>query len=163
MSIPSTLERLDYGSPGGCVAGGLHGEVISGLGATRTLLPGESGATVILDRAAGHVITLPTPVVGMKFKFVASVSVTSNAYKVITAAASQFLVGGVLSANLTVAASGDFFVADGTSHVAITSNGTDTGGLIGGTFEVTAISSTVWAITGVICGSGTNADPFATS
>lgn len=164
MSIPSTLERLDYGSPGGCAAGGLHGEVISGLGATRTLLPGESGATVILDRAAGIVVTLPTPVVGMKFKFVTSVSVTSNSYKVITATtASQFLVGGVMSASLTVAASGDFFVADGATHVAITSNGSDTGGLIGGEFEVIAISTTQWAITGVICGSGTNADPFATS
>lgn len=137
--------------------------VIQGVGATYTLSQAEAGATVLFDRAAGNVFTLPTPVVGLSFTFVQTVSVTSNAAKVITAAATQFLVGGVMSANLTVAASGDFFVANGTTHVAISQNGTDTGGLVGGVFTVTAISATQWAITGVNCGSGTNADPFATS
>lgn len=157
------LEQLGKNSPGGCVAPGLHGNVIQSVGATYTLSADESGSTCLQDRAAGVVYTLPEPVAGMKFRFAATVSVTSNSYKVITNSASVFLVGGVMSANLTVAASGDFFVANGTTHVAITMNGTDTGGLVGGWFDVEAISSTRWLITGVICGSGTNADPFATS
>lgn len=137
--------------------------VISGVGATRTLLQSEHGSTCLFDSAAGNVYTLPTPVVGLSFTFVQTVSVTSNVSKVITAASTQFLIGGVLSGSLDVATSGDFFVANGTTHVAISQNGTDTGGLVGGVFTVTAISSTQWAITGVNCGSGTNATPFSTT
>ncbi len=137
--------------------------VIQSVGATRTLLQSEHGSTCLFDAAAGNVFTLPTPVVGLSFTFVQTVSVTSNAAKVITAASTQFLVGGIISASLDVATSGDFFVANGTTHVAISQDGTTTGGLVGGCFTVTAISSTQWAITGLNCGSGTNATPFATS
>ena len=163
MATPTDIERVSYGGPAGSLQLGSHREVIQGVGATRTLLAKESGALCLLDRAAGVVYTLPTPVEGMQFDFLATVSVTSNAYKTITAAATQFLVGGIMSANLTVAASGDFFVANGTTHVAISENGTDSGGLVGGWYRLTAISATQWAIQGVNCGSGTNVDPFATS
>lgn len=164
MAAPSsTLERLDYGSPAGCAAVGVHREVISGVGATRTLLPSESGALCLFDRAAGNVYTLPTPVVGMQFEFSASVAVTSNAYKVITNSDSVFIVGSVMAGSLTVADSGDVFQADGTTIVAISSNGSTTGGLIGGSYKLTAISTTQWLIEGDVVGSGTLATPFATS
>jgi len=167
MTIASTistdLEKLGYGGPAGCIAVGQHRQVISEATATRTLLAKESGSLCLFDRAAGVVYTLPAPVVGMTFDFEVSVSVTSNAHKVITNSASVFLLGGVLSGNLTVAASGDVFQANGTTHVAISQNGTDTGGLIGGRISFTAISSTQWMVSGINVGSGTNADPFATS
>lgn len=161
--ISANLERLGYGGPSGCIAVGLHREVIADAVATRTLLAEESGALCLFDRAAGVVYTLPAPVKGMQFEFDVSVAVTSNAHKVITDAATTFLLGAVISGNLTVAASGDIFQANGTTHVAISMNGTDTGGLIGGRVKFTAISSTVWYVEGLIVGSGTNADPFATS
>jgi hypothetical protein len=164
MALANTLNS--YAQESGdqaCMVRGVHTSVYSGESATRTLLDKESGATFLFDSAAGIVYTLPAPVVGAKFRFKITTSITSNSAKVITNSASVFLVGGVLSANLTVAASGDFFVANGTTHVAITQNGTDTGGLIGSEFEVECISATQWFVSGVICGSGTNADPFATS
>lgn len=161
--IPATLERLNYDSPDGCIATGRHREVINGLGATRTLLAEESGALVMLDRAAGHVITLPAPAVGMEFEFLASVAVTTNAYKVITNAATVFLVGGVIMGDVTVAQSGDYFEADGTTIVALSANGSTTGGLLGERYKVTCISATQWAIEGVTHGAGTLATPFATS
>lgn len=161
--ISSDLERLSYGGPSGCIATGLHREVIAEAVATRTLLPEESGSLCLFDRAAGVVYTLPAPVKGMQFEFDVSVAVTSNAHKVITDAATTFLLGAVIAGNLTVAASGDIFQANGTTHVAISMNGTDTGGLIGGRIKFTAISSTVWYVEGLVVGSGTNADPFATS
>lgn len=160
------LEQLGKNSPDGCVAPGIHDKVIQDIGTTtRQLLPEESGSLILLDAASQITVVLPTPVEGLYFDFDTTVSVTaSDTHKVMTKTiASEFLVGGVLSANLTLAASGDFFVADGSTHVAIESNGSTTGGLVGGTFRVTAISTTQWVITGVICGSGTNADPFATS
>lgn len=164
MTISETLERLNYGAPAGCIATGLHRQVIQSVGATRTLLPEESGSLCLFDRAAGVVYTLPTPVEGMYFDFMATVSVTSNAYKTITATtASEFIVGGIGILSLTVAEAGDFFVANGSTHVAISEDGATKGGLVGGTYRLTAISTTQWAITGISVGAGTLADPFATS
>lgn len=161
MALSANLERLSYAGDDGCVATGLHRQVIQSVGATRTLLPEESGALCLLDRAAGVVYTLPTPKEGMQFSFLATVAVTSNSYKVITAAATQFLIGAVYSGAL--AATLDVFQADGSTIVAITSNGSTTGGLIGECFTVTAISATQWVIEGKQVSSGVALTPFATS
>ena len=142
---------------------GSHKGVISGVGATRKLKANESGSLCLLDRAAGVVYTLPTPIVGMNFDFLVSVSITSNAGKVITAASTQFLLGGVIMGDVTITTSGDYFEANGTTHVALSANGSTTGGLLGERFTVTAISTTQWVIHGVCHGAGTLADPFATS
>lgn len=162
-TISANLERLNYNGPSGCIATGLHRQVIGDAAATRTLLPEESGALCLLDRAAGVVYTLPTPVAGMQFEFLVTVAVTSNAHKVITAAATQFLIGGAIMGDVTIATSGDYFEADGSTHVAISANGSTTGGLLGERYKVTAISATQWAIEGVLHGAGTLATPFATS
>lgn len=163
MAISTDLERLGYASPAGCIATGLHRQVIQGVGATRTLLAEESGALCVFDVASGVVYTLPTPVEGMTFEFIVTVAVTSNAHKVITAAATQFLVGKVIMGDVTVAQSGDVFTADGTTIRALSAAGSTTGGLLGETYKVVAISATQWAIDGVCHGAGTLATPFATS
>lgn len=156
-----STERLDYGSPDGCLIKGRHREVISGLGSTRQLEASESGALVLFDDAAGHVITLPTPAVGMEFEFLVTVAVTSNAHKVVTkTTASEFLVGGVIMGDVTVAQSGDYFEADGSTITEIAGEGSTTGGLLGERYKVTAISTTQWAIEGVCHGAGTLATPF---
>jgi hypothetical protein len=161
MAISANLERLGYDGPSGCIATGLHREVLQSVGATRTLLAEESGSLCLFDSASGNVFTLPAPVEGMQFEFEATVAVTSNAQKVITNSASVFIVGAVSAGAL--AATMDVFQANGTTHVAISSNGSTTGGLVGSRYVLTAISSTQWVIHGVIVGSGTLADPFATS
>lgn len=142
---------------------GLHRQVIKEGVATRTLTAKESGALCVFDRAAGVVFTLPAPVVGMEFEFIVQTAVTSNAHKVITNAGTVFLVGGIIMGDVTVAQSGDYFEADGTSHVAISADGATKGGLLGENYKVTCISSTQWAIEGVCHGAGTLATPFATS
>lgn len=163
MPISSTPDLLGYQTGQGQVAPGLHREVISGVGATRTLQAKESNALCLLDRAAGVVYTLPAPVLGMQFEFLATVAVTSNAYKVITNAGTVFLLGSVMGGSLTVADSGDVFQANGSTHVSISMDGATKGGLVGTRFRVTAISDTQWVIDGGYVGSGTLADPFATS
>jgi len=164
MTIPTNLERLDYNSADGSIQTGAHRQVISGVGATRTLLPGESGALCLFDRAAGVVYTLPTPVEGMQFEFATTVTITSNAAKVITGTvASQFILG-TLFGYTTDATEIDGFSADGSTHVAISSNGSTTGGVIGDRYTLTAISSTQWLVEGnIFCGTSTPATPFATS
>lgn len=163
MALSTDTERLGYGGPGGAAITGAKRQIIQSVGATRTLLAKEAGALCLLDRAAGVVYTLPVPQEGMYFDFMATVSVTTNSYKTITDAATTFLIGGVTISSLTVAEAGDFFVANGTTHVAITEDGATKGGLVGGTYRLTAISATQWAITGVTVGAGTLADPFTTT
>lgn len=162
MAISTDTEELSYRGPAGCVASGQKRPVIQNVGATRTLLKGESGSLCLFDRAAGVVYTLPEAEEGLEFEFMATVAVTTNAYKTITASG-DFLLGGVVIGSLTVAESGDTFQADGSTIVAISEDGATKGGLVGGTYKVRAISSTQWAITGVTVGAGTLATPFATS
>jgi len=154
-------EQLGGNPPDGTVAPGLHSEVISGVGATRQLRSDESGSLCLLDVATGVVYTLPdNPAVGTTFKFQVTVAVTSNAHSVITGNAAIFMVGGCIMADVTVATSGDYFEADGSSIVGLSAGGSTTGGLMGEYYEVTAVSSTVWAINGVLHGAGTLATPF---
>ncbi|OGP65292.1 MAG: hypothetical protein A3K22_05905 [Deltaproteobacteria bacterium RBG_16_42_7] len=162
-TIPTDLERMNYGGPAGCIAPGQHRQVIGDAVATRTLLAEESGALCLLDRAAGVVYTLPTPVAGMTFEFLVVVSVTSNAHKVITHANTAFLLGGVLAGDVTIATSGPYFEANGSTIRALSANGSTSGGLLGERYVVTALTSTYWGIHGVTHGAGTLITPFATS
>lgn len=157
------IELLNKQSTEGCQALGLHKEVIQNVGATRTLLAEESGSLCLFDDAAGHVYTLPAPIVGARFEFLVVTTVTSNAHKVITSAGTVFLIGGIVMCEQVVALSGDFFVADGATHVALTAAGATAGGLRGERYEVTCISATQWCINGVCHGVGTLTDPFTTS
>lgn len=133
--------------------------IVSGSGATVTLSADQSNSTILLDRAAGIIFTLPLAVPGLVYTFHASVSVTSNNYKVITGAATEFLLGGVVENAAALAV----FSGDGSTHRAVTMNGTTTGGLKGTALRFTCLSTTLWMVEGVNLGSGVGVTPFATS
>lgn len=116
----------------------------------------------LFDQAAGLQFTLPPPVVGMQFEFLTKVTITSNSAKVLTDAATTFMVGAAAMLN-NAAASGQAFSANGTTHRSVNGNGTTTGGIIGDRIRCTAISTTLWAVDAVMVQSGTAATPFATS
>ena len=157
-------EQIGTNSPDGALVQGQRRQIISGVGATRALLPSESGALCIFDVATGVVYTLPTPAAGLDFEFLVTVDVTSNAHKVVTAViTTDFLVGGIIMGDVTVATSGDYFEADGTTIAALSAAGSTTGGLIGERYRLVAISATQWTIHGVCHGAGTLATPFATT
>lgn len=162
MAIPTTLERLSYNAPAGCIAEGLHREVVSVTSDT-TLEADQSGSLVLLGVASGATLTLPAPAVGMTFEVGITVTRTSNSYKIITDASTTFLVGAVMAGDATIATSGDVFEADGTTIVAVTMDGDTKGGFIGSTLRLTCISSTQWYVEGLLIGTGTMATPFATS
>jgi hypothetical protein len=98
----------------------------------------------------------------MFFEFAATVAWSSGVYKFITSAATEFLVGSVSSLN-SAATTAEAFLANGTSHRAVSMAGTTTGGFTGDKFRVTAISSTKWLLEGVYSNTGTAATPIATS
>lgn len=162
MSLSANLERLGYGSSDGCVATGLHREVVT-VTANTTLKAEQSGALVLLGVAAGATLTLPAPSEGMQFTVGISVTRTSNSYKIITDAATTFLLGAVMAGDGTIATSGDVFEANGTTIVAVTMDGDTKGGFIGSTLRFTCINSTQWYVEGLLIGTGTMATPFATS
>lgn len=160
MALPANAQQLNYGVP--CVVTGINRQVLSGVGATRTLAANESGSLCLFDLAAGVVYTLPPPVLGMQFEFITTVTITSGSAKVLTDAATTFMVGAAALLN-NAAATGEAFSANGTTHRSINGNGTTTGGIQGDRIRVTAISATQWAVDAVMVQSGTAATPFATS
>jgi hypothetical protein len=160
MATSPSYPRVTPGGPS--VLLGTHRQVIDGVGATRTLAPEESGALCLFDSASGVVYTLPAPAVGLTYEFLVKTTITSNASKIITDAATTFLVGAVVSAN-SGATTTTAYPANGTTIRALSSNGTTTGGTIGDRYRVTGISSTLWAIDGVVVATGVTATPFATS
>lgn len=132
--------------------------IISGSGSTVTLTAAQSGSTCLFDRAAGIVFTLPVPVVGMYFDFVVKTTITSNAAKVITDAGSTFIQGVLLMARASDGSSLNVF-ANGSSNTYISSNGTTTGGVVGGWYRLTAISTTIWQVSGIIQTIGAQSTP----
>lgn len=159
-----SIEQLNYKSPEGCIAHGLHREVISGVGNTTTayaLTAEQSGALCLFDAADGVIYTLPAPVVGLQFDFLVTVAGTSNAYSIDTDAATTFIGGGVGSFSTTVAEGGDSFPATISSTVSIDLDSDVTGRLVGTAFTLTCTSATTWVVSGNLHGVGTLATPFA--
>jgi len=164
MTISTAIDQLGFRTAQGVAVPGQHREVISGVGATRTLKSSESGALCLFDRAAGVVYTLPSdPELGCQFEFATTVTITGGAAKTISGTpASQFILG-TLFGYTTDATEIDGFSADGSTHVAISSNGSTTGGVIGDRYTLT-YSGSAWLVEGnIFCGTNTPATPFATS
>lgn len=138
--------------------------VVSGSGATVTLTKDQSGSVVLFDRAAGIVFTLPANTPGMIFDFFVSVTITSGAAKVITAAGTELLVGTIINTDTDssdAVASWKALVAS--SYIAVSMNGTTTGGIKGDWLRFTCLNSTTWNVEGMTLGTSTVATPFATS
>ena len=155
-----SLTQLGTNSTEGVVAPGLHTEITASGGATRVLVAADSGGVFLFDAATGVTYTLPVPVVGMMFKFYASVSVTSNAYIIVTDSATTFL-GGAIQQIIDTSAVSEGQVGDDAADVTISMNGTTTGGLEGTLITVVATSLTTWVATGLVVSSGTLSTPYA--
>lgn len=131
--------------------------------AAATLTEADNGALCVWTTAAGYTFTLPTAYQGLWFDFVVAVTITSSAAKVITASASEFILGSELqipdAAGQIVARN-----ADGSSIRAWSADGSTKGGYAGHSFRLTAISATQWVIqNGLGLATGTEATAFATS
>lgn len=161
-TVDQNFEQLSYGGPNFSQHRAAARKIIGDGVATRTLVAKESGALCLFDTATGVVYTLPSPQIGMFFDFAATVAWSSGTYKFLTNLSTEFLVGAVSSLN-SAAATGEAFLANGTTHRAVTMAGTTTGGFTGDRFRVTAISTTQWLLEGVYSNTGTAATPMATS
>jgi hypothetical protein len=136
-------------------------------GATRTLLAATSGSINLFDAADGIEYILPTPVVGLRYRFLWTVLQTSAAHAVVTANESDtFLNGAVITfsgEDVTPSATlgPKAFYGNGSSHTQVSTNKTTTGGGIGSWLEFVCTTTTIWTVSGVIMSpSGTIATPF---
>lgn len=134
-------------------------------GGTLTLTElAHDGKTILLDTAAGSVVTLPNATgSGARFKFVVTTTATSNSHIVKTARTADHMAGfiNVQDADGTTAA---MYKGDGSADDTITMNRTTTGGVIGDAFTIEDVKANLWVVTdGVItCVAGSNvADPFS--
>lgn len=145
-----------------------QGPTTASGGTTRTLVASASGSTNLFDSAAGITYTLPAPVVGLVFDFLWTVLQTSSAHVVVTDAGTTFLNGAVtMFSGEDVTPSATLgpkqYAGNGTTHIKTTTNGTTTGGGIGGWMRFRCTAATLWTVTGNIKSpSGTLATIFST-
>ena len=138
---------------------GVNARVYGSSGNT-TLSPTWSGSTMLFDTAAGITYTLPKPSIGAQFNFIITATVTSSNHKIITDASTTFMQGILMMGGASDTAG--LFHGNGTSHVAITMNGTTTGGILGTEINLYCLTSTLWEAEGVVLGSNI-VTPWATS
>lgn len=142
--------------------------IVNGLGATLSLREDQSGSIIVLDKADGCTITLPTYAsagkAGMVFDFYVGVTETSSAYKIITGVGTELLVGQILNCDTdTSDAVAIWKSLVASSNISVNLNGTTKGGVKGDWIRFTNINATTWVVNGMINGNGVVATPFANS
>ena len=163
MTIVAELEELSSRDSDGSLWRGCHREVIQAQSSGTTenqLTAAQSGALVLFDAVAGNIYVLPPPAVGMWFEFLVTATRTSNSHSIDTDAATSFIGLGGISALSSTPGESDTFAATATD-VSIDLDVATTGEQIGGCLILTAVSTTVWAVSGHTFGVGSATTPFA--
>lgn len=150
------------------IAGNLYGKsaVIAGTAyASPTVLTAaQSGATCLLNAAAGNVFTLPAATAanaGIRFKFIQTATVTSNAAVIQGATSSDLFVAGSSAMQFVVASPTiAIYSPNGSSNYKYSGNGTTTGGIIGDVIEVICTGLNAWQVNAVQTATGSVATPF---
>ena len=119
----------------------------------------KTGGVYGLSKADGLAVTLPvaaTATIGTNFRFHILTSCTSVGYVISKGAASDVFIGGLWCtiANPDAANDMEFNIATGTNNT-LTLGATTACGLAGGYVDFTLISTTQWAVSGTVLGSGT--------
>ena len=118
----------------------------------------HAGKVIAISAEAGLTVTLPASSgSGMSFEIVVATTVTSNDYIVQVANATDVIQGVI---GLATDISGTNIPTASTTDT-ITMNGTTTGGIKGSRLVLTDVASGVWALSGALVTSGTEATPFS--
>ena len=133
-----------------------NGTVRTITAATATLSDYEAGGVVVVNRAAGSTITLPSAT-GTGYRYLIT-TIVDQTGDLIVAAAGADVMQGVAMTDMTGVI---WPTADATDT--ITLNGTTTGGLKGARVELIDVASGIWNVLVVSEASGTEATPFSGS
>lgn len=114
------------------------------------------GRLIVLDRAAGVTVTLPTARgTGETFDFLVGTTVTSNNDIIKVGNTTDTMVGQLEAATTTGATTNGFCEAAGGTDDTITMNGTTTGGIAGSRVRCRDVKAGLWYVEGFLVGSGT--------
>lgn len=139
--------------------------VVSVTTATYTASDLQSGTLFLFNKVDGITLTLPASAsVGTFFDVLIETTLTSVAYKIITAVGTELLVGQITGSdtdtgNATIA----WPALVGSSYIAVSMDKTTTGGIKGDKVSFTKINATTWLCEGHINNNGTVATPFSTT
>jgi hypothetical protein len=139
----------------------VSGQQVAG-GATLTLTQAaHAGKTILLDTAAGSVITLPTSTGGgAVYKFLVTVTATSNSHVIKVGNATDEMRGFVIQDSDTATAPNIWWAAD--NDDTITLNRTTTGlAAQGEYFEIVDAVAAHYYVRGYSQANGTEATPFS--
>lgn len=130
-------------------------------GATLALTANDAGKLIALDTAAGSVVTLPASTgSGAVFRFLVTVTATSNSHIIKVANATDEMRGYVIQDASEATAPNIWWAAD--DDDTITLNRTTTGlAAQGEYFELIDAAAGHWFVRGVSQASGTEATPFS--
>lgn len=139
--------------------------IVSVTTATYTASDLQSGTLFLFNKVDGITLTLPASAsVGTFFDVLIETTLTSVAYKIITAVGTELLVGQITGSdtdtgNATIA----WPALVGSSYIAVSMDKTTTGGIKGDRVSFTKINATTWLCEGHINNNGTVATPFSAS
>lgn len=132
-------------------------------GATKTLTAANDGNTILLDTAAGTVVTLPAATgTGNKFRFIVSVLATSNSHIVKVANSTDIMQGCAFVVDTDGTNVVDNFMAVAASSDTITLNRSTTGSVtLGEEITVEDRASGIWHVSATLSCTGTPTTPFS--
>jgi hypothetical protein len=131
--------------------------------ATKTLTAADSGTVYGFNRAAGIVVTLPTPAAGITYTFLVETTFTgAGQIKTATTDGTDGFLG-----NLTMYDTGQVGETDNFQPTAsddiIDLGEVEQGWLTGGIIRLYGVNTTTWFVDGTLMGDGTLATPFVAS
>lgn len=133
-------------------------------GATKTLTAADDGKTVLLDTAAGSVVTLPAASgSGNHFRFQVKTTATSNSHKIQVANGTDIIQGVILELSDDAGAVAKGWEAGASDDTITLNRGTTGTAKVGHFIEIEDIASGVFAVHGTMAASGTEATPFSSA
>lgn len=157
------MASTTFSGPVTSTAGFVSGSdsIVSLTASTATITAAShAGRTMLLDRAAGVVATLPAATgSGNTYTFMVKTSVTSNAYTIQVANSSDVMMG----AAIVFQDGGDTMVGFecGATDDTISMNGTTTGGLKGAVITVQDVATNLFAVHVRTAATGVEATVFS--
>ena len=131
--------------------------------ATKTLTAADSGTTYGFNRAAGIVVTLPTPAAGVHYTFLVETTFTgAGQIKTATTDGTDGFLGTAFLFDTGEIGETDNFHPAASNDV-IDLGQVEQGWLTGGFIRLTGVNTTTWFVEAFLMGDGTLATPFTDS
>lgn len=134
-------------------------------GASTTLTAVSAGKTILLNTAAGSVVTLPAATgTGDVYKFVTTVTTTTTTGHKILAVGTDYLIGMVNGVRTTAITPFLALVGSTFQSLQMPFTGSQpSGGIQGDWFEITDVASGLWEVKGQFSAGTTATTPFSTA